>query len=385
MSVLIFLLVLSALVLIHEAGHFFAAKWSGVKPDEFGLGFPPRAIGWMKGEDGRWRRVKKGVVSAQKTIWSLNWLPLGGFVRLKGEQGESATDVDSFSAATRPRKFFIITAGVCMNWLLAWAIFTAGYLIGVPMDGSALPPQARVNVRYIEISQVVSPSPAASAGIRAGDQLVRIDNTTLTSADQARTTLHEASAQQTTVHLLLKRDGASLEVNPTPQTMAQLNGAKGIGIGLVDTAIVRFPFWLAPLEGARTTYLYTKRIVQGLGELLGNLVIHQKVAQDVSGPVGIAVMTGQIARQGTWALLNFVAVLSINLAVVNFLPIPGLDGGRALFLLFESIRRKRMNERVEAMIHGVGFIGLIVLILLVTVQDLRHYGGSIWHGLTTMF
>jgi regulator of sigma E protease len=371
--------------LIHEAGHYIAAKWSGVKPEEFGVGFPPRALGWTKREDGTWRRVKKGEITAKRTIWSINWLPLGGFVRLKGEQGEAAMDKDSFGQATRPRKFLIIAAGVVMNWLLAWGIFTSGYLIGVPMDGTALPASAIVRERYTEVTQVLDQGPAQAAGMRAGDRIVRIESTTVANSDEARLKIRELSTQQETVNVTVQRESQEVNLVTRPQALDGLNGARGLGIGLADTAIVRLPWWQAPLEGARTTALFTGRIVTGLAELLKNLIVHQRLAQEVSGPVGIAVMTGQVADQGVWALLQFAAVLSLNLAVVNFLPVPGLDGGRAFFLLIESVRRRRLNERTEAMIHGAGFIALIGLILLVTIQDVRNYGGTIWRGITALF
>lgn len=384
MSFLIFFLVLSVLVLVHEAGHFFAARKSGVKPEEFGVGFPPRAIGWTKGEDGKWKRVKKDQITAKNTIWSINWLPLGGFVRLKGEQGEAAADRDSFGQATRPRKIFIIAAGVVMNLVLAWAIFTAGYAIGVPMDATALPPNGVVRERYIEITQVLEASPAKTAGIRAGDHVVSIDGRAVTQADRARTLLKEVSAQKESFVVGLERGGEAVTVTARPEQIAQL-GTKGLGVGLGDTAIVRLPIWRAPLEAVRTTAVFTWRIIVGLFDLVKNLIVHQRLAQEVSGPVGIAVMTGQVANQGVWALLQFAAILSLNLAVVNFLPIPGLDGGRAFFLAIEAIRRKRMNDRIEAIIHSVGFFALLGLILLVTIQDLRHYGGAILRGIQGLF
>lgn len=383
MSILIFLLVLSGLVLIHEAGHYLAARWAGVKPEEFGVGFPPRALGWTK-EGGKWRRVKKGELTATNTIWSLNWLPLGGFVRLKGEQGEAASDRDSFAQARLGKKFVIIAAGVFMNWLLATLIFTGGYLVGVPVDGTEIPPEAIVTQRYVEITQILPGSPAERVGLQVGDRVQAIDGRAAERAEQIRDRIRGAAEAQPDVVLTIDREGEVKEIRAVPEI---LSGAqtKGIGIGLADTAVVRWAWWRAPLEGAKTTWFYTIRIVQGLGGLVRDLVVKRQVDQSVSGPVGIAVMTGRIADQGVWPLLQFAAILSVNLAVVNFLPIPGLDGGRALFLLAEFARRKRLNANLEAAIHGFGFIFLLILILLVTIQDLFRFGPGIWQGIRGIF
>ncbi len=383
MSILIFLLVLSGLVLIHEAGHYMAARWAGVKPEEFGVGFPPRALGWTK-EGGCWRRVKKGEQAAAKTIWSLNWLPLGGFVRLKGEQGDAAGERDSFAQATVGRKFVIIAAGVLMNWLLATVIFTGGYLVGVPVDGSSVPSGAVVREAYVEIVQIVAESPAEKAGIQLGDRVRAVNGEDGLVADIIRTRIGKAAEMDEAVTLEVMREGVSRSVQVMPGPLAG-SDRKGVGVGLADTAVVRWPWWRAPLEGAKTTAFYTIRIVQGLGSLVRDLVVKRQVDQGVSGPVGIAVMTGRIADQGLWPLLQFAAVLSVNLAVVNFLPIPGLDGGRALFLLAEFARRKRLNANLEAAIHGFGFIFLLILILLVTIQDLFRFGPGIWQGIRQIF
>lgn len=382
MSILIFLLVLSVLVLIHEAGHFLVAKWSGVKPEEFGVGFPPRAIGWVK-RDGKWQRVKRGEMDASGTIWSINWLPLGGFVRLKGEQGEAATEKDSFAAAVLWKKFAIIAAGVVMNWVLATAIFTSGYLIGVPMETANLPAQARISHASVEVTQIVTGSPAERAGLMMGDEIRSVNGQTVASAGDARTKIHEGSNEDV-ARLIVLRNGEERQLVAHPGAVEGVNG-RGIGVGLTDMGIVRWPWWQAPIEGAKATIFYTKTIVLGLGGLVRDLVVTRQVSQQVSGPLGIAVITGQVAHQGIWALLHFAAILSINLAVVNFLPIPGLDGGRAVFLLAEFARRKRVNPALEATIHGIGFIALLLLIVLVTIQDLFHYGPGIWRGIVALF
>ena len=379
-AILIFLAILSVLVLVHEFGHYFAARIFGVKAEEFGYGFPPRAIGFVK-DHGKWKCVKGNDQKIYaSTIWSLNWLPLGGFVRLKGEQGEHAYDADSFLSKAGYKKFIILAAGVMMNWILAAAIFSVAFTVGVPIQTDQLPQGAIVTDQRIQITDIAPNSAAAKAGMMPGDFLVSIDGKSVVHVTEAQASL-KADAEA----------GRSIAVQFFHQDIIKSASVKaeyvealkrpGLGIALSDTGVVRFPWHKAVIQGITSTWMYTKIIVVGLYSLLHDLIIQHKVTADVSGPVGIAVITGEIAKQGWWSLAQFTALLSLNLAVVNFLPIPALDGGRAIFVFVETLRRRRTNPKFEALIHQIGFIALISLIAIVTFHDLRQYGGVIVNGL----
>ncbi|MDO8583864.1 MAG: M50 family metallopeptidase [bacterium] len=375
LNLVIFLAVLSVLVLIHELGHFLAARSFGVKVDEFGYGFPPRAIGFIR-QFGKWKRVRKEDEGPHtSTIWSLNWLPLGGFVRLKGEDGRTR-EPDAFITQTIPKRFIILAAGVAMNWLLAAVIFSVGFAIGVPVQTDGLPNGAIARNPRVQITDVGDDSAAASVGMQAGDFIIKIEGTDITRREQVQ----NAFMSDQVVRVLFEQDNQLKEVTVQPKFVPELNRS-GLGVGLADTGIVRFPWYQAIGQGFITTARYTKLIVVGLGTLVKELVVDRHVSSDVSGPVGIAVLTGKIAHQGLWPLMQLMALLSINLALINFLPIPALDGGRVLFLIIEAIRRKQVNQRIESMVHQIGFIALLILIAIVTANDIRQYGGVIWTGL----
>ncbi len=380
LTILIFLAVLSVLVIFHEFGHFLMARFFGVKAEEFGLGFPPRAIGFVR-DGGRWKRVKKGdVQSYPSTIWSLNWLPLGGFVRLKGEQNTDNHDNDSFANKSAWARAWILVAGVLMNWLLAILIFTVGFSAGVPTDLSGLPEGAVVKDRHIEITQVVDESPAAKAGILAGDHIIRIGTADMNDSEMARTELSKQSKVGESLTIQVKREEKIVDLVTQPAFIESIQ-RPGLGIGLADVGTVRLPIYRAVPQAVVTTYAFTKLIVSGFWNMLRDLVVSQKTSTELSGPVGIAVMTGKVAEQGVWALAQFAAVLSINLAVVNLLPIPALDGGRLVFVFIEVLRRKRRSLVWEARLHQIGFLLLISLIVLVTAKDLRTYGAPVWQGI----
>jgi regulator of sigma E protease len=380
---LIFLLVLSVLVLVHEAGHYIAARIFGVKAEEFGYGFPPRAIGFVRTAQG-WKKVAARDRSNYKnTIWSLNWLPLGGFVRLKGEAGDGEGEEDSFLTKAGWKKFIILAAGVVMNWLLAAIIFSTGFAIGVPAEVDGLPASAIVKDRRVEIVEVIQKSAAEDANLKLGDRIVTINGEVAASAEAARSILTDQAGKGMELTLEIERKGAMQTVLATPKHVEAL-GKPGLGVALSNIGTVRFPAHLAVVQGVTVTAQYTELIIKGFFSLIADLFGDRKLAAEVSGPVGIAVLTGTIADQGFWALMQFAALLSLNLAVINFLPIPALDGGRALFVVVESLRRRRNNPRFEAAIHQIGFVALLILILLVTAQDIHRYGGAIWNGLKGM-
>ena len=376
---IIFLIVLSVLVLIHELGHFLAARIFGVKAEEFGYGFPPRLAGIVR-DHGKWKIVKHDDQRSYKnTIWSLNWLPLGGFVRIKGEGTEDVMDdPDSFHVKPIWQRIVILAAGVSMNWLLAFALFSAIFLIGVPTILEGVPKEAVIQNRTVSITDVLSGSPAEKAGLQPGDKVLSVAGTAPENFDQARTDISYQGDKSFAIDY--ERNGKKTEVTLQPTFIKEINKS-GIGVGLADVGIVHFSplqaFWYA----GSAVGSYTKEIIFSFGTLLKDLVSLKKVSEDVSGPIGIAVITGQIAKQGIIPLLQFMAILSINLAVINFLPIPALDGGRVLFLIIEKIRHKAMARKLEATIHQIAFISLIIIILLVTIRDIGHYGGVILGGI----
>lgn len=381
--VLIFLLVLSVLVLIHEFGHFIAARIFGVKADEFGYGFPPRLIGIVK-DKGKWHKVSgKDEKEYQNTIWSLNWLPLGGFVRIKGENGEEETikDPDAFHNKPIWQRIIILAAGVAMNWLLAFVLFAGIFTIGATAILEGVPADAKVENREVRITNIMLDSPAAKAGLLPGDRVVSVAGVAPETYEKARTAIAEQNDKPFEVQIV--RDGQSKKVTVNPVYLEEIKKF-GIGVGLADVGKIRFRFDRALLYAGETVIGYTRDVIVSFATLIRDLVFLRHVEQDVAGPIGIAVITGQVAKQGIVPLLQFAAILSINLAVVNFLPIPALDGGRVLFLVIEKIRRKAVARKVEARIHQIAFLALIILILLVTIRDIGKYGGVIWGGIKGM-
>jgi regulator of sigma E protease len=366
-TIIIFLIILSVLVLAHEFGHFYTARRAGVKAEEFGLGFPPRAIGVYKDKTKRWRHLLGNKAleelsddkQPQSTVYSLNWLPIGGFVKIKGENGENLEDKDSFSSKKVGQRAFILSAGVIMNVILAFIIFTACYLIGAP--------QSVDQGGFIQITDIMAKSPAATAGLEPGDEVIAADNQTLANIVDLQTYISHSANK--VIDLKIERGQSVQDIRVTPSLK---NGQVMIGIGLDQVKIVRLPFFQAIWEGFTHTFIVLWMIVVSLYGLVKDLFIGVSVGDAVGGPVRIAQMTGEMARFGFVNLLNFTALLSLNLAIINIFPFPALDGGRILFLIIEKIKGRPVKKETEALIHNIGFFILIGLILLITYKDIAR-------------
>lgn len=353
-TIFIFLAVLSVLVIAHEWGHYAAARKMGMGIEEFGVGFPPRLFG---------KKDKQG------TLWSINLIPLGGFVRIKGENGEQRGEHDAFAQKSIPARIFVLLAGVIMNLLVAWVLFSAGFAFGLPAvveewtDGKAI-----VTNLSVDVVQIVQNSPAAAAGLKEGDKIIEIDGVSFTDGALARAAL-VPHLDGSPIAFTYERSGTRDHVSITPAYVEEL-GKPGVGVALIGTGNVRYPFYLAPIKGAETTISMTIQVIGAFFGLIAGLFQQKDVVADLSGPIGIASLTGQVARLGFLHLLQFTAMLSVNLAVLNALPFPALDGGRVFFVLVEGVRRKPNSLQFEQMAHTVGFALLILLVLFVTYKDI---------------
>jgi regulator of sigma E protease len=383
LTIIIFVLVLSVLVFVHELGHFMTARRLGVRADEFGFGFPPRAIGFYKNKQGKWQRVigsktyesleqdadTKKIPADGSTIYSINWLPIGGFVKIKGENGDGENDPDSFAAKKIWKRVIILAAGVIMNIVLAWVIFSVGYMIGFPQATAELGSHAIISKQSVAVIDVVPGSPAASAGLKQGDLISKINGQAVATETDVQTIIGVRGGQAT--EIVVSDNGTDKILNVTPAT--SINGAEGraaIGVSIMAAGTVRYPFFDSIWEGAKITVWTLKEIFVAFGGLIGSLFHGQSVAGDFAGPVGIANITGQAARLGLIYLMQLTALLSLNLAVINILPFPALDGGRIFFLLIEKIKGKPVRRDVEAVIHNIGFMLLIALVLFITYKDI---------------
>lgn len=359
-TILIFLLILSILVLIHEAGHYFAARWAGMTVEEFGIGFPPKLFG---------RKDKRG------TLWSVNAIPLGGFVRIKGEGGTEQERFAPGAFATKSlfKRFVVLVGGVVMNIIAAWVLFSVGFGIGLPsiLEGSTIP-DSMISNRAIHIVDVVAESPAGTAGLLSGDEVVAIDGVTFATGEEARAAL-APHADGSPLLFTVGRGSEEVALEVTPAYIEELQ-KEGVGIALVETGTVRYPWYKAPIVGAQATFEMTVAVVGGFWGLITGVFTSEEVVSQLSGPVGIASLTGQVVSLGIIHVVQFAAMLSVNLAVLNILPFPALDGGRIFFLFVELVRRKPLTARVEQTIHGMGFALLLILVLFVTYQDIVKLG-----------
>ena len=345
LDLLRFLLLLSVLIFVHEGGHFLVAKLSGVRVEEFGFGIPPRV--WGK--------------KFKDTIYSLNLLPIGGFVRLKGEEGGEALgfgSADSFAVKSKFKRTFIIAAGALGNFVLAWLIFSLLWSLGM------LVPAGKVLV-----NEVSTGSPAQAAGIEPGDFILSFNGEKTETAGE----LIELTRASLGSRVLLEVESDEIAREATLTVRAVPPEGEGpIGFAIATAAVEeKVPFWKAPAVGLLDTFETVGLMLKGLTQTVVGLFRGEEL--QVGGPVAIYALTGTVADGGFKPFINFMAILSLNLVVVNLLPIPALDGGRILFIAIEAIRGKRLSPKTEHLVNSVGFAFLILLIVLLSIKDIRTF------------
>jgi regulator of sigma E protease len=370
LTILVFLLILSILVLSHEAGHFFASRSTGTKVEEFGLGFPPRVIGFYKNEAGKRVWVKGSKLQAEEvdqTIYSLNRWPIGGFCAIKGQDDEDKNEntKDNFAGKNTFQKIWMLSAGVIFNFILAMVFLAVGFMIGMPsVVGEKTDQMKSISASQIQIIDVVPGLPADNASLKMGDIILNINDAQADSVEYVQE-ITRANENQT-VKFQIRRGDEIFVSEIVPQVYEEFGNRAVTGVSLMNTAVVSYKFFPAIWQGIRQTVFVTGAIFIALFELIKN----GQIASQVAGPIGIASATGQMIDLGFVYILQFAALLSINLGIINILPFPALDGGRLVFVIYEGITRRKVNKKIENIVHGIGFTILMILIVLVTYKDI---------------
>lgn len=371
LNLLLFLLILSILVLFHEFGHFIVAKKSGIKVEEFGFGLPPRIWGKKRGE----------------TTYSINALPIGGFVKLYGEEGETSPreklEKDrAFHTKSKKIRFAVIIAGVSMNFLLSIIVFTIVFTkLGIP-----------TNTGRVMISEIAKDSPAEQAGLKVDDVVISAGGETINSSDEFSKVTKKYSGREFVLEVFREKDnpcgaivtatsadsikcrGANIMLGITPRADPP-DGQGPLGVGIFDEITAKFyplpqQIVFGVAEGFKESWGWIKLIVGSLGTMVSQLFSKGQVPADVAGPIGIFQATEQVSKGGWLVSLQFLGILSLNLGVINILPLPALDGGRILFILIEALTGKKVRADIENKAHNLGMAFLLLLFLLITINDI---------------
>ncbi len=428
-GVIVGLVVLMILVVLHELGHFIAARRNGVNVLEFGIGFPPRAIAWIKdSKTGKWRRLPRKEWSKEKAtkviysdgdktfaqkgmVFSINWLPIGGFCQM---DGESAADdrKGTFGAASFWKKTKILFAGVAMNWLAAIVVLTVLAWTGMPefLDNQfTVAEDTRIEWVPIEIKLVEDDSPASRAGLMTGDFILSIDGEVVKYASEV-TDYDRAHAGEVVNFKIIRgvnrecikkqncdsetcECAKNAEILEHAVTLNEADSEYLLGVKMESSQAMTYSTWSAPLVGVGLTAQITGQTFKGVGEMLWNLLrgvgslfsfdsnVREEgqaaisaVGESVSGPVGIiGVLFPTFTSMGPANLAFLAAIISISLACMNVLPIPALDGGRWLLIAIYKLRRKELTKKTEERIISRAFIVLLILMFAVTVLDIVRF------------
>lgn len=362
MTILIFFIVLFVLILVHEWGHFIVAKKTGMRVDEFGIGFPPKLFGLKKGG----------------TEYTINALPIGGFVKIYGENAEDASiDAEtgkdtsgSFTSKSKCAQSAVLIAGVTMNVLLAWVLFAFVFIVGVP---TAVEENEATKDAQLVVMSVLPNSPAHEALIPVGAKILSYttaqDDEVLTpSAFKS----YGSARGDVGMNITYAAGGIEKTINITPVEglIAENKEQKAIGVKLALVDTVKKPVLTAFRDATVTTYQSLIAIATGLGSLFVDIVQRDADLSQVAGPVGIVGLVGDAAQFGFASLLLFTAMISLNLAVINMLPFPALDGGRLVMVALEAVLKRPLNPVWVARVNAFGFILLISLMVVVTFSDI---------------
>ena len=366
-TIIIFLLVLTLLIAVHELGHFLAAKLFKIRVDEFAIGFPPRLF----------------QVMIAKTRFALNLIPLGGYVKIHGENPEDELSSDSILAKPRWQQVVVLVAGVSFNIILAYILLVATLMFGTKVSVDTFPGETIQNQKLI-ITMVAPASPAETAGIKVGDEILSVTNGKDLFASTSLTILNvqkTISESKDTVSMTVKRISSQSSTSTQPEEakafkfvpvtgLVEGKKAAGISMDIIGEAKVGFfkSFYYAGIE----TYNLTENITVGLTNFIGGIFRGKGSLKEITGPVGIANVVGDSAKHGITDLFMIIAIISVNLAVINMAPFPALDGGRVVVVIIEAIIRRQINPKVIGWINGIGFILLITLMVVVTFKDVFY-------------
>jgi regulator of sigma E protease len=349
MSILIFFIILSVLVLVHELGHFSVARFFGIRVDEFGLGYPPRAA---------------KLFTFKNTLFTLNWLPFGGFVKIYGEDPteENLRAPDSFQSKNRGIQAAVLAAGVVCNFVFAWLLISFGLMAGLPAPAGYLP----ITNPQTVITTVIPGSPAAEAGLLAGDTILSINGSRLSPEEAIQ------KISQTTGELDFEvLRGKNISHKHIVPEEGIVPGKAAVGISMEVIGTLTLSPGRALLEGAKTSVNLLWETAQALAHFLGQAITGRADLASVAGPVGLVSMVGEARELGWGFLLTFTALISINLSIINLLPFPALDGGRLLFVAIEAVSRRRVSSKVTNLTNTIGFALLLLFMVVITVHDVK--------------
>ncbi len=358
-TLIIFLVTIVILVVVHELGHFSVAKIFGVKVEEFGVGYPPRA---------------KKLFTWKGTLFTLNWLPFGGFVKIFGEEDGLEQKPDSFGYQKLWKRALIVLAGIFANLLLAMVLYSISFGTGFLVSPDSVGNGTVIGDANIMITQVLEKSPAQKAGISTNDEIKKMSVDSDSIVPHTATDVVDFVQKHPTseIDFTLMHAGAVKDILVTPKADI-VSGKAGVGIALSDVVLVRLPFWQAIGHGVSYTFQQCFTIFATLGLLIrgGSIGGHSVVSQ-LSGPIGIAQITGQAFSLGFSTFLSIMALISVNLAVINLLPFPALDGGRLILEFFATKGKSRIPTKVVSILNQAGFAVLLLLMLFVTYQDIAR-------------